>query len=91
MSEIDRQRIGAVRTLEALGYCFLDGRWEWPTDAPRWAEADALHALLIQRADTLIGCTDGSADQNEFEAIGEAIEVYEAVRWPAGRIDVGKG
>ena len=27
MSEIDRQRIAAVSTLEALGYVFNNGRW----------------------------------------------------------------
>jgi hypothetical protein len=56
-----------------------------------WAEVDALHQLLVKRADTLIGCTDGSADQDELEAIGEAIEAYESVRWPQGKIDGGKG
>ena len=94
MSEIDRQRIAAVRTLEAIGYCFRNGRWHPPIHATRalsLAEADAMHSLLVQRADNLIGCTDGSADQDELEAIGEAIEAYEAVRWPEGKIDGGKG
>jgi hypothetical protein len=95
MSEIDRQRIAAVRTLEALGYCFRAGRWHPPLHArlgaERWAETDAMHHLLIQRADRLIGCTDGSADQDELEAIGEVIEAYEAVRWPDGKVDGGKG
>ena len=63
MSEIDRQRIAAVRTLEALGYCFRDGRWNSPPHVqPRaeiWTEVDAIHQLVVQRADTLIGCTDG--------------------------------
>lgn len=56
-----------------------------------WREADALHHLLVQRADTLIGCTDGSADQDEREATGEAIEAYEAVRWSDGKVDGGMG
>jgi hypothetical protein len=30
---------------------------------------------------------DGSADQDELEAIGEAIEAYEAVRGPNGKVD----
>jgi hypothetical protein len=50
-----------------------------------------MHSLLVQRADTLIGCTDGSADQDELEAIGEVIEAYESVRWPNGKVDGGKG
>lgn len=93
MSEIDRQRVAAVRTLEALGYTFLAGRWH-PQLSGRgqsWVEADALHHLLVERADQLIGCTDGSDDEDELEAIGEAIEAYEAVRWPNGKIDGGKG
>ncbi len=94
MSQIDRRRIAAVSTLEALGYCFRADRWHPPLLAPahrRWAEADALHQLLVQRADRLIGCTDGSSDQDELEAIGEAIESYEALRWPNGKVDGGKG
>ena len=43
-----------------------------------------LHELLVRRADVLIGCTDGSADQDELEAIGEAIEAYVA-GWQGGR------
>jgi hypothetical protein len=50
-----------------------------------------MHSLLVQRADTLIGCTDGSADQDELEAIGEVIEAYESVPWPNGKVDGGKG
>lgn len=68
MREIDRQPIAAVRTLEALGYCFRAGRWQSQLSVPgqSWAEADALHYLLVARADKLIGCTDGSADQDEL-------------------------
>ena len=95
MSEIDRQRIAAVRTLEDLGHCFRAGRWHPPLrarlGAERWAETDAMHHLLVQRADRLNGCTDGSMDQDELEAIGEAIEAYEAVRWPDGKKAGGKG
>ena len=91
MSEVDRRRIAAVRTLEALGHCFRDGRWQLPIQAQYCPEADALHSLLVGRADILIGCTDGSADQDELEAIGEAIDAYEAVRWPAGKVNGGKG
>ena len=92
MSEIDRQRIAAVSMLEALGYAFRSGCWHPPVHVPSAAipEADAMHSLLVQRADVLIGCTDGSADQDELEAIGEAIEAYENVRWPDGKVDGGK-
>ena len=93
MSEIDCQRIAAVRMLEAFGYSFRDGEWiqGHVSNVAVEAEADAMHLLLVQRADALIGCTDGSADQDELEAIGEAIEAYEAVRWPDGKADGGKG
>jgi hypothetical protein len=56
--------------------------------AQSWVEADALHQLLVQRVNTLIG--DGSADQDELEAIGEAIEAFEAVRGPDGKVDGAK-
>ena len=95
MSEIDRQRIAAVSALEALGYEFRRGRWNPPLHAGggarSWPEADQMHALLIARADALIGCPDGSADQDELVAIGEALEAYESRRWPQGRADDGKG
>ena len=46
MSTIDKQRIAAVRTLEAMGYAFRD---EWMPPAgvttPGTPEADVMHAL----------------------------------------------
>lgn len=36
-------------------------------------------------------CTDGSAYQDELEAIGEAIEACEGVRWPDGKAEGEKG
>ena len=54
MSNIGKQRIAAVRTLEAMGYVFRD---EWVAPAgmttPATAEADAMHVLLVLRADDL--------------------------------------
>jgi hypothetical protein len=53
---------------------------------------DNLHALLVQRADELEGCTEGSGEEHELaaiaDAIADAIEAYEAVRWPKGRVEV---
>jgi hypothetical protein len=61
---IDRQRIAAVKQLEALGYRFDAIEWKAPPGvaaAPTvFREADALHGLLILRADKLEGCTEGS-------------------------------
>jgi hypothetical protein len=96
---IDKQRIAAVRTLEALGYSYQGGEWV-PASAPpatagprsqMTAEADAMHGVLVQRADALEGCTEGSDEEAELKAVVDAIEAYEAVRWPLGKEPGGKG
>ena len=46
---------------------------------------DRIHALLVTRADTLDGCTEGSPEEAELAALADAIEAYEAVRWPEGK------
>jgi hypothetical protein len=50
-----------------------------------------MHALLVQRADILEGCRKGSVEEAELEGIVDAIEAYEAVRWPEGKKSGGKG
>ena len=61
---IDRQRIAAVKLLEALGYRFDAIEWKAPPGvaaAPTvLCEADALLGLLILRADKLEGCMEGA-------------------------------
>ena len=93
MSNIDRQRITAVQILEGLGYTFAGGEWKAPagTVASLVPEADAMHGQLVRRADDLAGCTENSPEEQELEAIVNAIEAYEAKRWPEGKIPGGKG
>jgi hypothetical protein len=43
------------------------------------AVADQMHALLVQRADELMGCTEKSPEQRELEALANTIEAYEQV------------
>jgi hypothetical protein len=53
--------------------------------------ADAMHALLVKRADQLAGDVDGSADVTEYLTILAAIMAYEGKRWPVGKVPGGKG
>ena len=50
-----------------------------------------MHALLVARADELVGCTENSPEERELEALTDTIEAYERQRWPLGRIPGGKG
>jgi hypothetical protein len=88
---IDRQRIAAVKTLEAMGYTLGGDKWFGPDATGGSLEADALHALLVQRADQLEGCIEGSVEEQEYSAIVSAIDAYERKRWPEGKIPGGKG
>jgi len=94
----DKQRIAAVRQLEALGYRYEGDKWVPASPSavagPRslmTAECDAIHGVLVQRADALEGRIEGSEEEREFAAITETIEAYEAVRWPEGKEPGGKG
>ena len=59
--------------------------------APLSDAADAMHALLVERADELMGCAENSPEGAELACIVDAIEAYEALRWPLGKIPGGKG
>jgi hypothetical protein len=91
---IERQRIAGVKQLEALGYRFDGIEWKAPpgvAEAPMvLREADALHGLLILRADKLEGCTEGSQEVTELRVIADTVGAYEAKRWPNGAASGGK-
>ena len=92
MSNIDKQRVAAVRKLEQLGYTFAAGDWMHPAnDTAAPAITDALHALLVARADAISMPNEGSPEEAELAYITDAVEAYEAVRWPYGKTDGGKG
>jgi hypothetical protein len=55
------------------------------------AVTDAMHALLVKRADELMGCTESSPEETELAALTDVIEAYESQRWPLGKIPGGKG
>jgi len=96
MTNIDKQRIAAVRAIEALGYTFTGVEWKGlggtSAASPSLVdEADAMHALLVQRADKVEGCAAGSEEETEFAMISEILEDYEAKHWPGGKVPGGKG
>lgn len=91
MGEIDRKRVAAVKVLEGMGYRFDGVAWKAPRDPAPWPEADRLHGLLMDRAEVLAGCIEDSPEEDELRVIADALEAYEAKRWPKGRIAGGKG
>ena len=64
-----------------------------PTEALERLEkvTDVMHAMLVQRADALMGCTENSPEEAELAALTDVIEAYERQRWPTGKIAGGKG
>jgi hypothetical protein len=91
---IDKQRVAAVAALEALGFSYTPEQgWlpPFPQAAAFTAEADAMHALLVIRADKLMGCPEESDSALELELIANTVEAYETKRWPKGKISGGKG
>jgi hypothetical protein len=72
-----------------MGYVFHEHDWTGPT-IPSTFEADAMHALLVARADALEGCREKLARRARTAMIAEAVGAYEAKRWPDGRVPGGK-
>jgi len=52
---------------------------------------DRMHALLMDRADALMGCTREQPEEAELAALTDVIEAYERQRWPDGKAPGGKG
>jgi hypothetical protein len=78
-----------VRALEVLAFTYRNGTWLPAVPAPSHVlplicEAEAMHAVLMRRADALAGCTEGSDEEAELRATVDAIEAYEEKRWPHG-------
>jgi len=44
-----------------------------------------MHALLVLRADKIARCTEGSDESMELGLIANAVNAYEARRWPNGK------
>ena len=75
--------------------CCTEGSWGTGHEAVRCCRAvlagircDA--RLLIKRADELIGCTEGSSEEEELRTLADVIDAYEAKRWATGKVAGGK-
>ena len=86
MNDINRQIMAAHRELDAFTH---DGSSGVPS--PKVRAADQMHALLVARADALMGCTENSQEEAELAALTDAIEAYEGARWSDGKVANGKG
>jgi hypothetical protein len=91
MGNIGRQGIGTVKTLPGQGRAWQKHAGRMEDDAKFTCEADALHPLLMRRADDLADSSEGSAEAAELAAIVDAIEAYAGKRWPLGKVPAGKG
>ena len=87
MNNLDQQISDAERDLDAFAHGGFTPAWAELLQTP----ADKMHALLVERADALMGCTEGSPEEAELATLTDAIEAYEAVRWPDGKEPGGKG
>lgn len=89
---IDKQRVHAVEVLQRLGHRWDGSQWISPAPIDELAPvADALHGILMDRAERLAGSLEDSDEEAELEAISNALEAYELGRWPLGRVPGGKG
>ena len=72
-----------MRLLEGLGYSFSGSDWRQPSGYGSFTlKADELHALLVERAAMLAGGGEETPKTDELSTIADALEAYEARRWP---------
>ena len=85
MSEIDRQRVRGVEVLREMDFTWRNGRWLPPVSAENQPACSG-GRCHVSRACGANRQTGGlrrdSDDEEELLRIGEAIESYEAIRWP---------
>lgn len=79
---LDKQRVAAVACLEQLGFRWDGLNWTGPSASSDWSTADALHGILMDRAEKLAGCCEDSDEETELVRISEALDAYEQARWP---------
>jgi len=87
MNNLDRKIAAAERDLDAFAHGDSASPWAEMMQSP----ADRMHALLVERADALMGCTEGSSEEVELATLTDAIEAYQAVRWSDGKTGGVKG
>ena len=87
MNNLDKRIMAAERELDASAHGGFTPAWAELLQTP----ADHMHALLVERADALMGCSEGSPEEAELATLTDAIEAYEGVRWPDGKAPGGKG
>jgi hypothetical protein len=82
-----------AKTMKELGYSCDKGVWTSSPEAVAHLAgvADAMYALLVKRADELMGCLQGSQEERELASIVDAVEGYEKRRWPLSKVPGGKG
>ena len=56
MNNLDKRIMTAARDLDCLAHSGFTPAWAELLQTP----ADRMHALLVERADALMGCTEGS-------------------------------
>jgi hypothetical protein len=84
MNNLDKQIMAAERELDASAHGGFTPAWAELLQTP----ADHMHALLVERADALMGWR-GVPQRSRTRHLTDAIEAYEGVRWPDGKAPGG--